>query len=183
MAQQRLTDRTLITGVTPQDLIHIVDTSDLSQSPYGSSYKATISQLTDVISGNTIYNSDGTLTSDRILSGDSHSLLFSDLTTMDYTLAPGSGINGYSINIDRTGMSGAIGSRLFRFTETSTGDELFAIHRDGYVRINNSYNMPTSDGNVGDVLTQSNGTDVIWQHHFHSGVRKQSISHHQILQR
>lgn len=163
MAQQRLTDRTLITGVTPQDLIHIVDTSDLSQSPYGSSYKATISQLTDVISGNTIYNSDGTLTSDRILSGDSHSLLFSDLTTMDYTLAPGSGINGYSINIDRTGMSGAIGSRLFRFTETSTGDELFAIHRDGYVRINNSYNMPTSDGNVGDVLTQSNGTDVIWQ--------------------
>jgi hypothetical protein len=120
-------------------------------------------QSSPVTGDTNIYNSDGTLTGDRILSGDSHSLLFSDLTTMDYTLAPGSGINGYSINIDRTGMSGAIGSRLLRITETSTGNELFGIHRDGYVKISNAYNMPTTSGAIGDVLTQVGGNNVVWQ--------------------
>jgi hypothetical protein len=47
-----LTDRTLATGVTLQDLIHIVITGDTSQgNPAGSSYKATIGQVFDSISG------------------------------------------------------------------------------------------------------------------------------------
>ena len=52
-----LTDRTLATGVTLQDLIHIVITGDVSQgNPAGSSYKATIQQVSDVIlSGSTDY--------------------------------------------------------------------------------------------------------------------------------
>jgi hypothetical protein len=40
-----LTDRTLATGVTPNDLIHIVITGDTSQNPAGSSYKATLGQF------------------------------------------------------------------------------------------------------------------------------------------
>ena len=44
-----LTDRTLATGVTFTDLIHIVNTSDTSQNPAGSSYKATIQQVTDLV--------------------------------------------------------------------------------------------------------------------------------------
>jgi len=48
---QRLTDRTLSTGVTTNDLIHIVITGDTSQDPDGSSYKASINQLFDSISG------------------------------------------------------------------------------------------------------------------------------------
>lgn len=45
----RLTDRTFTTGVSTTDLIHIVVTGDTSQSSDGSSYKATIQQLTDII--------------------------------------------------------------------------------------------------------------------------------------
>ncbi len=44
-----LTDRTLATGVTFNDLIHIVNTSDTSQNPAGSSYKATIQQVTNLV--------------------------------------------------------------------------------------------------------------------------------------
>lgn len=46
-----LTSRTLATGVTGSDLIHIVIPSDISQNPVGSSYKATVSQLFDSLSG------------------------------------------------------------------------------------------------------------------------------------
>ena len=48
---QRLTERTLATGVTKDDLIHVVIPSDVSQDPDGSSYKAKISQVFDSISG------------------------------------------------------------------------------------------------------------------------------------
>ena len=48
---QRLTERTLATGVTIDDLIHIVIPSDVSQDPDGSSYKAKISQLLPIFSG------------------------------------------------------------------------------------------------------------------------------------
>jgi hypothetical protein len=44
----RLTDRTFATGVTKQDLIHIVITGDTTQSPEGSSYKASIGQLLEL---------------------------------------------------------------------------------------------------------------------------------------
>jgi len=47
-----LTDRSLATGVTLNDLIHIVITGDTSQgNPAGSSYKAKISQVFDSITG------------------------------------------------------------------------------------------------------------------------------------
>jgi hypothetical protein len=62
-----LTDRTLATGVTINDLIHIVVTGDTSQNPAGSSYKATISQVTNlvnsvVITGGTYNNTTGEIT-------------------------------------------------------------------------------------------------------------------------
>ena len=71
-----LTDRTLATGVTLQDLIHIVITGDTSQGNFaGSSYKATIQQVSDAImsgiTGSTDYYvtggtySGGTLVLDR----------------------------------------------------------------------------------------------------------------------
>jgi hypothetical protein len=62
-----LTDRTFATGVTANDLIHIVITGDTSQNPAGSSYKATMGQVLDLINPTTItggtYNSaTGTIT-------------------------------------------------------------------------------------------------------------------------
>lgn len=62
-----LTDRTLATGVTFSDLIHIVITGDTSQNPAGSSYKATIGQITNlvgsvIITGGTYNSSTGVIT-------------------------------------------------------------------------------------------------------------------------
>lgn len=48
---ERLTDRTLATGVTLNDLIHVVITGDTSQNPAGSSYKATVQQVANAITG------------------------------------------------------------------------------------------------------------------------------------
>ena len=49
MAYERLTDRQLAAGVNLTDLIHIVDPTDTSQNPAGSSYKATLSQVATLI--------------------------------------------------------------------------------------------------------------------------------------
>jgi len=49
-----LTDRILATGVTANDLIHIVITGDTSQNPAGSSYKATMGQVLDLINPTTL---------------------------------------------------------------------------------------------------------------------------------
>ena len=48
---QKLTDRVFASGVTLNDLIHTVITGDTSQSPAGSSYKATVKQLQGALSG------------------------------------------------------------------------------------------------------------------------------------
>ena len=47
----KLTTRTLASGVTVDDLLHIVITGDTSQDPAGSSYKASIKQIFDAITG------------------------------------------------------------------------------------------------------------------------------------
>jgi hypothetical protein len=48
-----LTDRTLATGLTLDNLVHIVITGDTSQNPAGSSYKATLGQIIDLFSSGT----------------------------------------------------------------------------------------------------------------------------------
>jgi hypothetical protein len=53
-----LTDRTSATAVTFTDLIHIVNPNDTSQNPAGSSFKATIQQVTDLVQS--VYISGGT---------------------------------------------------------------------------------------------------------------------------
>jgi len=65
-----LTSRTLTTGASLNDLIHIVITGDTSQSPSGSSYKASLSQLVPLfggspdvyLTGGTAVSSGGTIT-------------------------------------------------------------------------------------------------------------------------
>jgi hypothetical protein len=63
----KLTTRTLASGVTVSDLIHIVIPSDISQDPAGSSYKASIQQVFDAypsvaITGGTYNSGTGTIT-------------------------------------------------------------------------------------------------------------------------
>lgn len=51
MSDLRLTDLTQATGITINDLLHIVIPTDISQDPAGSSYKANVGQLYDGLSG------------------------------------------------------------------------------------------------------------------------------------
>jgi len=51
MSDLRLTDLTQATGITINDLLHIVIPTDISQDPAGSSYKASVGQLYDGLSG------------------------------------------------------------------------------------------------------------------------------------
>jgi hypothetical protein len=62
-----LTDQTFATGVTLNDLIHVVITGDTSQNPAGSSFKSTIQQVfdsyTDIfVTGGTYNNTTGKAT-------------------------------------------------------------------------------------------------------------------------
>lgn len=64
-----LTDRFQITAVTNDDLIHVVDVADTSQNAAGSSYKATIQQVIDIVpfvTGGTHYPSGTTVFNNRI---------------------------------------------------------------------------------------------------------------------
>jgi hypothetical protein len=53
MAKQRLTDKTLASSVSLNDIVHIVKTGDTSQNPAGSSFKATVSQIVNTFTGGT----------------------------------------------------------------------------------------------------------------------------------
>jgi len=54
MAKQRLTDKTLASSVSVNDIVHIVKTGDTSQNPAGSSYKATISQVVSTFTATSV---------------------------------------------------------------------------------------------------------------------------------
>ena len=51
MSKQRLTDILIASGISLNDLIHIVNTGDTTQNPYGSSFKGTVQQLATAIGG------------------------------------------------------------------------------------------------------------------------------------
>lgn len=51
MSKQRLTDRLLASGISLNNLVHIVNTGDTTQNPYGSSFKGTVQQLATAIGG------------------------------------------------------------------------------------------------------------------------------------
>ena len=66
----RLTDRILASGVSLTDLIHIVITGDTTQSPEGSSYKASISQVKSLFGDAIIITGTGVTSSIRKDSGN-----------------------------------------------------------------------------------------------------------------
>ena len=86
MANQKLTDRVLASGVTLNDLIHIVIPTDPTDDPAGSSYKATIQQLVNLVSGITEPSYTAvTITSSDILNSNS----------TPFEILPNPGVNNY----------------------------------------------------------------------------------------
>jgi len=68
MPQQRLTDRSLAPYITGDTLIHIVNTGDTSQYFAGSSYKATIDQISNYYQNNyDIYTTGTTFGSNQVI--------------------------------------------------------------------------------------------------------------------
>lgn len=98
-----LTSRSPASGVTLNDLIHIVITSDQSQNPAGSSYKATIGQVFDSLSSYTFTNIS--------ISGD---LNVSGNTTLNGLTA--NTISASTIIVDGVNLSGVTPNFIHKYT-------------------------------------------------------------------
>lgn len=132
-----LTDRTLTTGVTLNDYIHIVIPSDISQNPAGSSYKATIQQLYDSIlpsiTSDTKVYSFSSITSSAITITTGYTYYgVNYLGDVDITVPSPTGIDGVFLIIKDEG--GNAGSYRIRLTP-SVGQ----IDGNGYVDMNINY--------------------------------------------
>lgn len=121
-----LTSRTLATGVTKTDLIHIVITGDTSQSVDGSSYKATISQVQDSI---LIFKTSGITTSaTTLVEGITYyGVNFSG--NVDLNLFNISGVDGINLHIkDEGGTAGVNRIRVQSATATIDGNPYVDIN-------------------------------------------------------
>jgi hypothetical protein len=148
-----LTSRTLATGVTGTDLIHIVITGDTSQNPAGSSYKANIDQVKDYLSSYFV-NSTGNTSASCI----------TDLyVTNVYGCSP---ITIHdSIQMSGSGNIGVL-SAAFGSGSESIGDYSFvqgassATGEYGYNSTSIVSGVITLDAIYGDVTTEFN-TDIV----------------------
>ena len=124
-----LTDQIFASGVSLNDLIHIVITGDTSQNPAGSSYKASIEQVLQVFTGTTgtsgssgssgINGNDGTSGSSGI-SGTDGSSGSSGINGNDGT-SGSSGSSGINGNDGTSGSSGTSGINGNDGTSGSSG--------------------------------------------------------------
>jgi len=115
-----LTDETLFAGtLSDSDLIHLVDVSDTTQNPAGSSFKLTIGQLKAGLT--TIYSGNGTLSSNRTILLDSKYLSFQG-GSIGFGTVPDT-----STIIDVKGIDTTMNNRSGTFKDAS-GNVIFAIH-------------------------------------------------------
>lgn len=121
-----LTSRTLATGVTKTDLIHIVITGDTSQSVDGSSYKATISQVQDEI---LMFKTSGITTSATTLVEGITYFGVNFSGNVDLNLFNISGVDGINLHIkDEGGTAGVNRIRVQSATSTIDGNPFVDIN-------------------------------------------------------
>ncbi|MCI4444127.1 MAG: hypothetical protein JHC39_11560, partial [Lentimicrobium sp.] len=107
-----------------------------------------------------IYNTDGQLTANRNLDGNAKTLDIYNVSSFTVSVVPlPVAIFGYQINVNSTGMSGSIGTRIFNIIDSNGTLERFGITKSGNVKINDAFILPLSDGTAGQVLT-TNGAGV-----------------------
>jgi hypothetical protein len=103
--------------------------------------------------GVNIYNTDGTLTADRTVSGDSKILTFDNVRREVHNIDPVLGdTTGFNINVNSGSLNPFPTSRIFKIVDTNTTTEKFGINVDGNVIINNAYTLPTVAPTTGQVL-------------------------------
>jgi hypothetical protein len=144
-----LTDQILATGVSENDLIHIVITGDTSQNPAGSSYKATIGQVIGLVSGHT--GTSGT-------SGTNGT-------------SGTSGVNGSSGTNGTSGVNGASGTNGTSGVNGTSGTN----GTSGFNGTSGTSGTGGTDQNLSQVLNEGNftgennivvtsGTTIIYEH-------------------
>ena len=110
-----------------------------------------------------IYNTDGSLTGTRQLSGSSiYGLSYLQLTSMLYQVEPPNGVTGWELDVDANLMSG--GNKIFRIfnNDTAVLKEWFSINKSGAFLINEEYILPLADGNAGEVMTTDGAGNTNW---------------------
>lgn len=139
-----LTDETLFAAtLSDSDLLHIVDVSNTTQNPDGSSFKLTIGQLKAVMPN--IYNINGTLTGDRTVLMAGNYLSFQGGQTgfgtvpNDNTIVHVKGVNSTNLNYQIV-------------SENSSGRKCFFVRNDGAALIQSSLvvNSNNDDGLISD---------------------------------
>jgi hypothetical protein len=121
----------------------------------GSTIKAGI--IAGLPSVDTIYNADGTINSDRTITGtNSNQLLFDQFRKFVFNTNPAPfGTPGFEIN-------GGITGPFLRVNNASTGDTMLQVSTAG-IKINEAYTLPLNDGSAGQVMTTDGAGNVTFQ--------------------
>jgi len=146
---ERLTDRTLATGVTLNDFVHVVITGDTSQNVAGSSYKATIQQIANAITGTT--GSSGT--SGTSGAGDGQFLPLSGGTVTGNTFF---GITS-GITIDQTNIRIGLGTDTPEMPldiRAGQGRLTFTGSTGGFLEMSGSTDLPRFQVTIPPYLTK-----------------------------
>jgi hypothetical protein len=110
-----------------------------------------------------IYNTDGSLTGNRVVDGNNFGIEFQNL---DF----------YQINVSNTGAvvlndlvayyinptTLLISDRLFSITDTNASLRRFAVLKSGEIQFNQAYKFPLTDGTNGQVLTTNGSGAISW---------------------
>ena len=163
-----LTSRTLATGVTLDDLIHIVITGDTSQSPAGSSYKATLGQIIDLFSGGTdVYVTGGTYSNGNLTLTNNTGGTFT--VTGFYTGGTENPQGSFYDTGDQTGIAGNVLTMSANTSDTwnngiiLSANTKFVIANSGVYNLAFSAQMVKTGGNSAThahIWLYQNGSDV-----------------------
>ena len=121
----------------------------------GSTIKAGI--IAGLPSVDTIYNADGTINSDRTITGtNSNQLLFDQFRKFVFNTNPAPfGTPGFEIN-------GGITGPFLRVNNATTGDTMLQVSTAG-ITINEAYTLPLNDGSAGQVVTTDGAGNTSWE--------------------
>jgi hypothetical protein len=124
------------------------------------SRKITGAQLKTLIQGFTLYDADGTISSNRTVDVDGNSLTFNKIKEISFSVdGPTSGFNPYyKITTNKT-----VGKDFFQIYNNTDGQEQFRVMADGKVEINSAYTLTEVDGGAGQVLTTDGAGSVSFE--------------------
>lgn len=167
-----LTDRTFATGVTLDDLIHIVITGDTSQNPAGSSFKATIGQVAIALSGTSGTSGTSGSSGSNGTSGTSGSSGANGTNGTNGTsgTSPNTYQGSFYDTADQTGLANTVLTMSANTSDSwNNGVSLsantrFVIQNSGIYNLAFSAQMVKTGGNSsthGHIWLSQNGSDVV----------------------